>query len=213
MARAFGPFGGAALILCLAGSAARADFESWTFTVSVLPGVVVADQGGSGRVAMAPNLFTGPNTGSADIGLLWLRAFSVAPVTNPDTFTHKAFRLDLTLTDSASHASGTLTFAGEFNGSLSATTAKLLLTFHPTAGDSLTLGRNVYTVGPDLYTSPGPPSSATGGSLGVHVSVQPVPEPSGLVLAGVGVPLLAAGAWQGRCRARGQTPRRGAYGA
>jgi hypothetical protein len=176
----------------------------WDYSVSVRPGVVSADQAGSGVALLPPFGSIGPITGSTEIRLLSLRSFSTASVTDPGTFTHRPFSLDLTVTDRDAHASGTLTFAGEFNGSVSENSANVLLTFKPSASDSLILSRNVYTAGPALYSPPGPPNSALGGSLSAWVSVQPVPEPSSLVLTAVGVPLLAASVALRRFRSQGE---------
>jgi hypothetical protein len=52
-----------------------------------------------------------------------------------DTFAHKPFVMDLTLTDSATRATGTLTFAGEFNGDLTYAAVHVSLTLNRPAND------------------------------------------------------------------------------
>ena len=65
------------------------------------------------------------------------------------------------------------------------------------------LGTNEYTVKFVSYTPPGPPDSGNKGSIAYHVTVrnldiQKAPEPSTMLLAGLGASFLGLGAWRKR---------------
>jgi hypothetical protein len=132
----------------------------------------------------------------------------------------QAFILKLTLKDTASGDTGSLLFPGTFSGTVGGPgygpVVTGALSFAPPAngaGASLVLGGNRYTVDPSQ-----PPSwqGLDGGMLEdrqffyypipFHIDAQPAgggpvaaaPEPSGLVLAVLGVGTLGAAAWRRR---------------
>jgi hypothetical protein len=139
-------------------------------------------------------------------------------VNAPDHFTNKNYSLIVDLTDSASNKSGMLTFTGSLNGTLSLTSANIKNTFIGPLTQHLDLGGNLYTVTIGPYAAPGIPDSTQTGSISAHVSVQPegptgggsggpvpppsrqTPEPSTLLLAGLGLSALGMAGWRHRAR-------------
>ena len=82
----------------------------------------------------------------------------------------------------------------------SATMTRLTFIHTP---QELVLGQNRYTVWPGPYAPPGPLDSGQSGSLSAQVDVSPAdpfatPEPSCLVLAGMGLLTVAGAAWRKR---------------
>jgi hypothetical protein len=190
-------FGVAALALVFGfGADARADWIAWTYSWSNSPGYVLADiPAGGGRISLS-DVATQTAVGDSDIVATNIRTFSSAPSTNPDTFTAKAYSLNLTLTDSASNQSAQLIFAGVFNGTLTATSANITNTFTSASTQTVVLGDNRYTVTLNAYTPPGPMGSSAAGSIGAHAtvlvqSILSAPEPASLAIAGAAAPLLA----------------------
>jgi hypothetical protein len=202
--------------LFLAPAAARADLISWSYSWDQSPLAIAADGHGTGSVNLAANP-GGTVVGNSNIVAVNLNTGSAAPVGTPDTFTHQAYALTLTLTDGPSQASGQLTFAGHFDGTLSATSAALQNTFDGATSQTLQLGHDLYTVTVGPYAPPGAPNATLSGSISAFVSVtapvvepqpppllaQRAPEPATLVLAALAVPLGAL-AWR-RCSHRTTT--------
>jgi hypothetical protein len=120
-----------------------------------------------------------------------LQAHSTASIQNPDVFTNKTYTLTLFLQDKDSGKSGTISFTGELNGTLTADSTKLTNTFMGDTTQSLVLGNNVYSVTIGPYTPPGPTGAVNSGSIAARadVKVSPViasPEPSSCLLAVLG---------------------------
>jgi hypothetical protein len=118
-------------------------------------------------------------------------------------FNNAPFTLNLGLGDTASGALGNLIFPGLVNGS---SDTGIRLTFTVPTTQDLVLGQNRYTVHLGPYVSPGPLDSGQLGSLSAQVDVSPAgspaatPEPSCLVLAGMGLVTVAGAAWRKRRR-------------
>jgi hypothetical protein len=149
--------------------------------------------------------------GSSDTVATNLHVFSTAPATAPDHFTNRPYHLSLTLTDQASHAAGTLSFTGIFNGTFSSGHSSIQNQFTGSTVQSLTLGGNVYTVTMGQYTPPGPPSATNAGSISANVFVnepppgggpQPSPEPGGVVLMGMGLSCAGLTFWRRRAQGK-----------
>ena len=191
--------------LGLAGAGARAEMISWGYSWTPSFATLSADSPGTGKIVLKPEPGA-TAAGSSDIVATNLQTVSSADDNYPDHFTDKSYQLKLTLTDLASHAAGSLTFAGVFNGTISKLTSNLSNTFTGPTTQTLTLGHNIYTVTIDAYTPPAPPNADNLGAIGAHaqVSVRPAqsPEPSTLVLAGLA--LAAAGGLIGRAVLSGQ---------
>jgi PEP-CTERM motif len=195
-------FAGLLALLFYCGVQAHADPIRWSYVGSadgVRPGefgkvLVTSGIPGSAQdgveLVTARNSLTGPRT----IDILRLEAFYFSE-NDLGTFTHAGYHLSLFLHDEASGEAGLLDFFGEFNGTLSPTEADITNAFPGPTQQSLTLGRNRYTVTLGAYVPPGPPGGAPG-RIEAHVDVRGVPEPATLTLAGMGVSLLGGAAWR-----------------
>ena len=204
---------GTVLGLSLLGpAAARADLITWSFNWSGSPTTVPADAGGTGGVFLLDPQ-PGHGQGSLEIKGTQLQLFSAAPAGMLDKLTNKPYSLDLSLTDGASQKSGKLTFTGLLNGSFSSSQANILNTFTGKTTKVLLLGRHLYTVFLDKFI---PPSPTSAGEFDAHVSIATnfrgycrtnggggsgtgsggggphAPEPSSLLLAGLGLTSLVA---------------------
>jgi hypothetical protein len=186
----------AALVVILTmATTARADWIAWTYSWSNSPQTIQADNPSSGGSIALTNEPTLSAVGNTDIVATNIRTYSTAPGSAPDTFTNKAYALTLNLTDSASGQSGAAVFTGVFNGTLTATSANITNTFTSPTTAYLDLGDNQYTVTLTAYTPPGPTGSVNAGAIGAHAVVtvahivEATPEPTALLLAGIGIPL------------------------
>ncbi|HEY7311397.1 MAG TPA: hypothetical protein VH643_18695 [Gemmataceae bacterium] len=136
----------AALIVVLAVAGhGRADYMNWTYTSTPsVPGVSVGAQSPGGGAAVTLTDF---KNGTAGTSIPVIAYVTQTASTSPITFDPSAakYSLGVTITDNATHDSGTLTFAGAVGGTLSATTSTLTNSFAPST-NSLTLDGHVYTV-------------------------------------------------------------------
>jgi hypothetical protein len=198
---------GAALALLLAARGdVRAEFIHWSYGWSRSPEAVHADSPGTGSIALTAEDLRAA-AGDSDVVATNLRTYSTAKADFPDRFTARPFALRLFLLDQASGQSGTLTFTGQFDGTLTADSANLRATFTGQTAQALVLGDNLYqvTIGP--YTPPGSPKGSNAGSIGAQarVTVQSIfhtlPEPGALALAGLGASCLALARRRRRRRA------------
>jgi hypothetical protein len=185
-----------ALALLLAPAPeARADLIPWTYNWSRSPSVLHADAPGTSTIALTDEPLVSV-VGDSDVVATNLKTFSQAPATNPDHFTHAAYTLLLTLTDSTSGKSGTLAFTGYIDGTLSMSNAHLTNTFTSTAPQTMLLGSTLFTATVDEFTHPGIPGSTTLGCISGHVMIKVetvvtiLPEPSSLALSGLGLVVL-----------------------
>jgi hypothetical protein len=184
---------GTACVLLFFGTAgARAELIQWSYSWSRSPVQVFADKPGTGYISLTGDGLKSA-TGSSYLVATNLQAHSTAGIQNPDVFTNKPYTLSLFLQDQDSGKSATISFTGEFNGTLTADSTKITNTFVGATTQSLVLGNNVYTVTIGPYTSPGPTGAVNSGSIAARadVKVSPViasPEPSTGLLA-----LLGAG--------------------
>ena len=123
-------------------------------------------------------------------------ALTVPIVFNPQATT---YTLALKITDNATHDTGTLKFNGSIGGNLSATSSTLLNTL-TSASPSLTLDGHIYTVNIPSVTL-APPTSpqqnilATVSVRNVPIGASNTPEPTSLVLGGLGFSLFGIGGW------------------
>ena len=148
--------------------------------------------------------------------------------TIPDSFQGTPFAFGVRITDNATNASGTLTFDGALNGSLTATSSSAVAAFSPDPGGpaSLALSGHTYrvSVNPELARpAPGAPPKLLGASISVGPAAVPalvipplvppivpptippvlsVPEPPAVALAGVAVAALGLAGWRHRQRGR-----------
>jgi hypothetical protein len=193
--------------LLLSGSAVRADLISWTYNWTPGAPAVFADSPGTSKITLSDEK-AGSATGSTDIVATNLQTFSTADPAHPDTFTHRGYSLLLTITNMSNpgHPSGTLQFAGEFNGTLSAHSSNVVNTYLGATTKSIVLGGSTFTVNLDNFTRPPPPNASNSGSIGAHAVATAgsstsgggggnAPEPSTLWLAGLGMGSLGIAVW------------------
>jgi hypothetical protein len=203
-------------LLTLATGAARADLVSWSYNWAAGASSVAADGSGTGSINFSVNP-GGTIAGSSTISVVNLSTASSATAAAPDTFTARPYALTLSLTDGPSQATGQLTFAGHFDGTLTASSAAILNTFDGPATQSLKLGNDTFTVSIGPYAPPGSPTATLTGGISAFVNVsgppapvpepptpipgpvESAPEPSTLVLAALAVPL-----WSLAGRVRGK---------
>jgi hypothetical protein len=194
--------GGVALALLLARPpAAHGEMIQWMYNWSRSPAVIHADAPGTGTITLTDEPLLRA-TGNSDIVATNLRTFSTASSDHPDTFTHAGYTLSLYLFDLASGQGNTVNFTGYIDGTLSAASSEVSNTFTGNTVQTLRLGDNLYTAKIDSYTPPSVPGANNTGSIGGHVSItiQTLPEPGALTLAGLGVLVLGAARRKKRSR-------------
>ncbi|HEY7326016.1 MAG TPA: PEP-CTERM sorting domain-containing protein [Gemmataceae bacterium] len=199
----------ALLIVALHPRCSEAGLIPWSYQWNAQPTVVDADPLGphdkpAGGITLTPGAITitgsnpGVALGNANIVAVNLTAFTFSPSPDgkPYSFTNSPYRLGITLTDIDSNKSGTLHFAGVFDGSLTSSTVDLHTQFTSALHQWLILGHHRYTVDLTTYIPPQPPAEGGEGNISAFVSVQPqsAPEPSALFLACIG---LAGAAFSG----------------
>jgi hypothetical protein len=198
--------------LLSAGLEVRAGFVNWSYNWSRVPAdVISADAFGTSRLSLSDESL-GRATNSSDIVATNIRTFSNTPRATPNQFLDAAYSLTLRLTDDASGESGTLTFNGVFSGRLSQSSADISNQFTSATTGVLVLGGSEYTVSIGDYSPPGPPGINNAGSIGASVEVRSlepapnpdpdpvpvpndVPEPSTVVLSGLGLSFLGVLSW------------------
>jgi hypothetical protein len=196
-------------LLAVSPLAVQADPISFGYNFQT-PTSVTGDAGNLGVISFATTN-PGQASGTATVAATQLAAVSSAPAGNPDTFSGEAYNLTLQLTDNASGQTGTLIFAGQLFGTLTATAANITTSFAK-ATQQIILGADKYTVTVGPLVPPGTPNTGTIGTLNAAIAAQPnaaslpfeSPEPTGLVLAGIGI----TGAAVTRRLNRRQTPTR-----
>jgi len=199
-------------LLFAAGTGAQAgpvpEHVQWTYNFAPATPAVLAD-GNPGAGVTFTNEPNKVAVGSSDIVASNLRAFSAATAAAPDVLTAGAYTLALQL--STSDATGvhttTLSFSGKLTGTLSAENANIANTFTGESVQKAMLGNYSFTVTMVAYTPPGPPDQQNAGSFAAHVAVEnltpaQVPEPSTMLLSGLGLTFLGGAAWRKRRQAR-----------
>ncbi|MCC6420430.1 MAG: hypothetical protein IT429_19510 [Gemmataceae bacterium] len=193
------PLGGMLAALLLLAPAPVLAEPLWLYSWSGSSTFVASDDGVSGNVSLIP-VAAGPFSGSVDDAL----AVQLQTAGLPDAvFTNQPYTLKMQLTDMTSATSQDLTFAGTLSGTLNNLTTAFA---NQTA--TAAFGGNHYTVTVGGFVPPPEP-----GKLGSVVAdviatgnsppVSNVPEPTGLVLAGLGLSVLGAQRWMMRRRNRG----------
>jgi PEP-CTERM motif len=191
--------------LLFAGATARADLIPWTYNWTPSAPAIFANSPGTGKITMT-NEPLGAAVGTSDIVATNLKVFSSADPAKPDTFSNAKYTLTLTLTDTDSKASGTLAFTGEFNGTISSMNSNVTNTFTSAVTQSIVLGKNLYKVTIGQFTPPAPPGATNSGSISATtmpkalVTVTKNPEPSTVLMAGLGLSFVGLVSWRKRRR-------------
>src|SRR5262249_48762077 len=151
-----------------------------------------------------------------DIVATQVSVSSDAPAGFPDEFKNSPdLTLKLKINDTTSGQAFTFQFTGSFNthNPREPSTASIAHPngkFTPTGTQQVTqqIGDNEYTVKFVAYTPPPPSGAANQGSIAYHVTVRAVditknppgqtPEPTSMLLAGIGVSFMGLGAWRKR---------------
>ncbi|HTU18249.1 MAG TPA: PEP-CTERM sorting domain-containing protein [Gemmataceae bacterium] len=183
---------GAASVLLFFGTAgARAELIQWSYSWSRSPTQVYANSPGTGYISLTESNGLKSAAGDSYLVATNLQAHSTAGVADPDVFTNKTYSLSLYLQDNDSSKSGTVTFTGEFNGTLTADSSNITNTFVGATTQSLVLGDHLYTVTIGPYDPPGPTGAVNSGSISARAEVTVstifhLPEPSSAMLALLG---------------------------
>jgi hypothetical protein len=188
------------LIAALTTGRGQAGPIRWSYEWNAHPIVVNAQAANPnapppGGITLIPGAITitggsqGETQGSATIVAVNLATFSFSPDPSgePDRFHNAPYTLAVNLRDIDSGQTRSLSFKGEFDGSMTDSSVDLQTRFTSPTQQSTAIGHNIYTVTMTSYTPPGPPSVGNQGEIRALVDVHPlgVPEPSGLFLGGV----------------------------
>jgi hypothetical protein len=207
MKRWLGRLGAAAFALLVLGSGRATADPSYSYSWDQSPTTIAADGTGTGSISLSVGKLT-TGVGNSTIVAANLSAVTSTVAPAVDTFTNKAYSLTLTLTDAASSQVGTFVFHGLLNGTINTTSSNLTNAW--TGASTLTekLGNFNYTVSLGNFVPPPIVNGALQGAISAQLTASPAssggggnppppqqaPEPTSLLLAGLGVgPALLAG--------------------
>ena len=203
----------AAVASLVVASPARADYMNWSYSAVSSPPVITS---GTGSIQLTG---VSNGTAGSSIQLLGIQDSSSATTTAPDAYKSN-FNVALTVTDNKTHDSGTLNLAGTLAGSLNANGSSVTASFAGPSSLTLDGHQYTVSVPSLQLLSNAPQQSlmasiqvsgaAQGGGSGGgghHHAPPPVPavntpppvstppaantpEPTGLVLGGLGLSLL-----------------------
>jgi hypothetical protein len=188
-----------AAVLCLAAACFLAGQSTaqaspinidWSYRISATPmfmgtgGGVLYMPGSTGTTNMSTAAFAPTEVGTN----FW--TLSRATQANPDSLKDAPFALVLHIDDKASGISGAVTFSGVLNGNIWATGSSLQSTLTSSPTQQLWLGHHIYDVSFASFKPPAGNGLGNYGRFAFDVSVHHNPEPSSLVLAGIGAPLF-----------------------
>jgi hypothetical protein len=188
----------ASALFWLAASPVRADLmPSFSYSWDQTPATLAADSGGTGSISLSVG--SGTATAPSTIVAANLSVISSALAPTMDTYTNKAYQLTLTLTDAASGKAGNFVFNGVLNGTANTTSSNFTNEYVGLTKITDHIGAYNYTVQILAPVVPPITGGITEGGISAQVTVAPAsgpvtqstPEPSSLILAGLGLPLLA----------------------
>jgi hypothetical protein len=191
----------ASALFLLAASPVRADLlpsfsYAWDQTG---PTTIPADGTGTGSISLT----VGSGTGTAPTSIVAANLSVITSTLAPgvDTYTNKSYQLTLTLTDTASDKSGKFIFNGILNGSANTTSSNFTNKYVGATTIVDHIGAWNYSV--TILTPVVPPITGgqTVGGISAQVTaaaytgnggntLQDTPEPSALLLAGLGIPAV-----------------------
>jgi hypothetical protein len=199
----------AALVVLALASPLRADYMApWTYSWTTTTPTIAADNPSTGSVTLTPdttNTAT-PNSSTTLVAAGITLNSSAAATLN----TAGAYQLALKITDTTSGQSHTFDFTGKLSGNFSPGSAMVGNSFDSATPQSFTLGSTTYSVVMNSYAHPGPPGSSASGTLGASVTIAALaggnpgttsinsPEPSSLLLGGLGLAGCAFARWRRR---------------
>lgn len=200
--------------LLVAGSVVRADFIEWRYNFTPNVSELLSDTANApdstpSKIKLSNEPFADA-ANSSDIVATNISVLSGAPRNNPDQFTSNGnFSLAFQLIDKEAQMAGdpnyqkNLTFSGHFFGTLSNLSSNIQLGWDSPTNYTFQLGNNEYTIKFKAFAPPGPPSASQKGSITFDVDVRPLnlqkaPEPSSVVLAGMGLSMLGLASWRKR---------------
>lgn len=199
----------AVLGLTVGGSTAQASPAEWSYNWQTNTSQIFAGEVGVGSGVTVSDELGATAAGSSDIVATNLTVFSDAPRDTPAILDARGnFTLRMELTDAASTQKTTLSFNLKLTGPISEDSADIDLAFLSPLQQTVVLGENEYTVEIGPYSPPGPPSADNSGSIAAHVEVreappiEEAPEPSTMVLSGIGLSLIGLGALRTRRKRR-----------
>jgi PEP-CTERM motif len=197
-----------ALFLLTAGPV-RADLmPSFSYSWDQSPATIPSDGSGTGSISISVG--SGTAVAPSTIVAANLAVISSALAPNMDTYTNKAYQLTLTLTDTASGQTGTFVFNGALTGTANTTSSNFTNVYIGPTTVTDHIGAYNYMV--QILPPVVPPITGgiTQGGISAQVTaaayvggapVSQTPEPSALILAGLGLP-IAAGWRRLRAKAR-----------
>jgi hypothetical protein len=192
----------------------------WSYNFTPGAASIYADSDPSAAVTFT-NEPTKSAVGNSDVVATNLRVVSTANPNSADVLSaNGAYSITLVLGTSAngSPMSGSLTFTGKLSGTFSSASANVANVFGPNTLQTPTLGSYIFTVQLTSYTPPGPPNQLNAGSISAHVSItysnpggghisgSNSPEPSTMLLSGLGLTFLSGAAWRKRRQGRTALP-------
>jgi len=200
-----------AVALLLLGGQARADIlttdkVNWTYNFSPGAPAVFADNHPTAAVTFT-NEPTQLAVGDSDVVATNLRANSTAKGKDVDVVKNGNYSLTLVVSNLSDPGSpsATFTFHGKLSGKWSTENANIANAFAADNLQTKSIGSFNFTVFLQAYTPPGPPDQKQVGSISAHVSIstgsidhQPAPEPSTMILSGLGMTFLGMAAWRKR---------------
>jgi hypothetical protein len=189
-------------LFVVSSPSAQAGLIAWGFDWNASPSSVTA---GSSSITLS-NEPAHIAVGNSNTVATNLKVISSTDPNSGDTFALSGGKYSLTvdLVDNVTHATGSLTFNGQLQGTISQYNANVTNTFFSPTTQTITLGDTLFTVTLDSYTPPGPPSQGNLGSIGAYIQVGPklhitsTPEPGSITLASFGVAVAGLGAWSRR---------------
>jgi hypothetical protein len=178
-------------LLSLSASIARADPIAWYYSWSRTPNVIQADNAPGGAVALSPASKMKTLANSSTIEAANVFHYGSGPNHPPASFGGGAadqFIMTLTIHDSSVPNPGSVTFNGGILGYMTPTVSHIQTFYTGVTTKSLTLGKHLYTIRMSNY-SPSAEDCSTGQATAIAtVTVQDMPEPTALVLAGLALP-------------------------